>query len=360
MAGLSGRRLATGLVRLETSGVLRLLIGWGLLGASLVPIALREGLLVKAHVPGGVGLAALAVLVLFVLRPRLGSLYSWEGMVNCVVVFATAAIGFTHVLGGEGAWPLSRAYRVVQAAACEWLAKAVGDEVATLTTSPLYLIAAVVLLFSFAYKSYKGFLLLFGIVLAYGLIPFRPEMLATYLLWLAGFWLLMEDPLYLPRRIEERIHFSKGIRDFLCAVRDEPVPLRHALFLIAGKPVGDAASLPPETRQQLEALAGSGLVEFDPARSQFLPTPTLAASHTPPGVRSLVDLTSGLAGVAVLGIGALYLIVPADLLPEVLLGPIGLLDDLVVMGLSALPLGGMVLARLPGARPRATGVTTRQ
>jgi hypothetical protein len=360
MAGLSGRNLAAGLARLETSGVLRLIIGWLLLGASLVPIALREGLLVNSHVAGGVGLAALAVLVLFVLRPRLGSLYAWEGMVNCVAVFATSAIGFTHVLGGEGAWPLARAYRAVQAAACEWMAKAVGDEVAALTTSPLYLIAAVVLLFSFAYKSYKGFLLLFGVVLAYGLIPFRPEMLAAYLLWLAGFWLLIEDPLYLPRRVEERVHFSKGVRDFLCAVRDEPVPLRHALFLIAGRPVGDAAALPPETRHQLEALASTGLVEYDPARGQFFPTSTLAASHTPPGVRAIVDLTSGLASVAVLGIGALYLMIPTDLLPEILLGPIGLLDDLVVMGLSALPLGGMLMTRLPGTRSGTKGVVTRR
>jgi uncharacterized membrane protein YkvA (DUF1232 family) len=35
---------------------------------------------------------------------------------------------------------------------------------------------------------------------------------------------------------------------------------------------------------------------------------------------------------------------PADLLPEALLGPIGYLDDLVLLALGSLPLGGRVLA----------------
>ena len=45
---------------------------------------------------------------------------------------------------------------------------------------------------------------------------------------------------------------------------------------------------------------------------------------------------------------AVYLVIPTDLFPEALLGPVGVMDDLVVIALGRLPVATRVVSRLPG------------
>ncbi|MBL7650018.1 MAG: DUF1232 domain-containing protein [Candidatus Hydrogenedentes bacterium] len=50
----------------------------------------------------------------------------------------------------------------------------------------------------------------------------------------------------------------------------------------------------------------------------------------------------------VLLLAGAYLLMPADLLPEALVGPIGFLDDIVLLALGSLPLGGRMLGLVKG------------
>ncbi|MBE7557983.1 DUF1232 domain-containing protein [bacterium] len=137
------------------------------------------------------------------------------------------------------------------------------------------------------------------------------------------------------------------MRDLLLELRARPLPARHALFLLCGQTVDEARALPREIVRQLSQLAGSGLVVYDPAAKVLEPSQVLRESHAPPGVAALVDAGSFAAQALILAVGVLYLLVPVDVLPEAALGPLGYLDDLVLLLLASLPLGHTLLSRRP-------------
>ncbi len=331
--------------RIAGEGRVRLLAGWLLLVAAVVPAAFREGPYVARELPPAMLVAGIVVIFLFLLRPRLGSLYEWRGAANALLVFTTATLGFSHVLGNMGDWPLARLYRWAQSGAAGLLSYALGDGAASLLVSPLYLFCAMLLLASFAYRSYKGFVIFIVLVLAYGLYPFHADLLAGYLLWLAGFCLLLEEPLYLPRRLRPRLWLQGGMRDLLLELRERPLSARNALFYLGALANHDPRQLPPEVVEHLRQLASTGLVCYDPATQQLSPSPVLRTSDAPPGVAGVVDVLCFAAQAVVLLLGLLYFVMPVDFLPEAVLGPLGYLDDLVLLLLSALPLAGGLRAR---------------
>ena len=334
-------------VRLEHAGDLRRMLGWGIMVASLGPVAFREGWIVPETRDAALVLAGIVLLFLFLLRPRLGSFYDVRGAISGLVVFSTCAAGFTHVLANRGDWTLARMYHSVQNSAAAALSDAVGSGAAEVAVSPLYLLLATTLLLSLAFRTLKGFQLFILLVLLYGLYPLRAEVVSGYLLWFAGYWLIVEEPLYLPARVEERVTFSRGGRDLLLELRHHPLPEEHALFLLCGRPVRSHRELDTGAMQELHQLAGSNLVEYDPASHMLRPTPALLGSDMPAGVAGIAETLSLLAGIVVLFVGILYFAMPFDLVPEGLVGPVGLLDDFVLLAFAALPAGRWLLDQWP-------------
>lgn len=356
MAGPSGSAAPLSwLHRMENSGTLRSILGWLLMVIAVAPVAMREQTIVTDNTRAAMVLAGISLTFLFLLRPRLGSFYDWRGVMSGLVVFATSTVGFSFILANKGELTVERLYRSAQSSLIDLLSPAFSEPIAAFVVHPLYIIVAMILLISFAFKSYNGFLFVMALILVYGLFPFRPPLFVGYLLWFAGLWLVIDDALYLPRAVEERIAFSKGMRDLLVEVRKGPVSLNHALLLLTGQPLHGQHQLSPIHRHEMEQLAATNLIEFDGATQRFLATPTLSNSHTPPGVYALVEVSSMIASGLVLLGGGLYLLWPLDLLPEALLGPVGYIDDLIIASMSTLPAARWFLTKAPAMLPARTG-----
>ncbi|MCF6283975.1 MAG: hypothetical protein L3K26_02120, partial [Candidatus Hydrogenedentes bacterium] len=163
-------------------------VGWLLMISAIAQLTLRSGIWIyHGHLVPATILTLITVAFLFLLRPRLGSFYETPAVISAFVIFVTALMGLTHVLGNQGDWPLARLYQSLQGGVIEVLSKFAGEGVASISTSPLYLLCAFILLISFAYQSYKGFILFISLPLLYGLYPWDMGIITAYLLWFAGF-----------------------------------------------------------------------------------------------------------------------------------------------------------------------------
>ena len=110
-----------------------------------------------------------------------------------------------------------------------------------------------------------------------------------------------------------------------------------------------------QVNREVTALADAGLLEYSRDTGKVYATKILERSYLPQPVAKIIDLLSTLAGGVVLLLAGAYLLMPADLLPEALLGPIGYLDDLVLLALGSLPLGGRMLGLLKGLMGQRRG-----
>jgi len=318
------------------------LTGWLLMLTAVSQLILRSGLWIyHGHLMPATVLTLITVAFLFLLRPRLGSYHELPAVVSAFVIFITALIGLTHVLGNEGDWPLARLYQSLQGQAVSLLGQVTGEGTATFVLSPLYLICAFVLVLSFAYQSYAGFILFISLPLVYGLYPWNLGILTAYLLWFAGFLLIARDTVYLPRAVEERLPLRPALRELLLEARERPLTEREVLFYLGGQEGDDAHQA--QVNREITSLADAGLLEYSRDTGKVYATKVLEQSYLPQPIAKVIDLLSTLASGVVLLLAGAYLLMPADLLPEAFLGPIGYLDDLVILTVGSLPLGGRVL-----------------
>jgi hypothetical protein len=335
-----------------------IMTGWLLMLSAITQLVIRsEVVLYHEHLKPSILMAFIVVAFLFLIRPRLGSHVEWRGVLSALIVFATTAVGFTHLLANQGDWPLARIYTLIQNSTRDLLATVLGQDLATFSTSPLYLVAAAILLVSFAYQSYKGFLLFVAFLLVYGLYPWNVGIVTAYLLWAAGFFLVRQEVLYLPRTIEERLKLNRATRDLLLEARNRTLYDHEVRFLLVGSAEGDGKQQHIES--QVRELANAGLLEFNPETKKVHPTPVLMNSFAPEGLGTMVNLLSSLAALILMGISLVYLAMPVDFLPESILGPIGLLDDIALLIFASLPLGSRALAKISGKRKLARGLLAR-
>ncbi len=326
-------------------------VGWLLMISAIAQLTLRSGIWIyHGHLVPATILTLITVAFLFLLRPRLGSFYEIPAVISAFVIFVTALMGLTHVLGNQGDWPLARLYQSLQGGVIELLSKFVGEGTATIGTSPLYLLCAFILLISFAYQSYKGFILFISLPLLYGLYPWDMGIITAYLLWFAGFTLLSRDTLYLPRAVEERLPLRPSLRDMLLEVRQRPLTEREVLFYLGGTQTGGVP--PAHVTAEINALADAGLLEYSRDTGKVYATKLLEQSYLPQPVANIIEMLSSLAGYAIFLLAGAYFLMPYDLLPEGIVGPIGYLDDLVMLALGSMPVGSQLLGKVKGMMGR--------
>jgi hypothetical protein len=325
--------------------------GWLLMITAISQLILRSGLWIyHGHVVPATVLTLITVAFLFLLRPRLGSFHELPAVISAFVIFLTTLIGLTHVLANEGDWPLARLYQSLQGQVISLVGSVTGEGIATFGTSPLYLLCAFVLVLSFAYQSYAGFILFMSLPLIHGLYPWNLSILTAYLLWFAGFLLITRETVYLPRTVEERLPLRPALRELLLEARERPLTEREVLFYLGGDQDDEAHQA--QTTREILALADAGLLEYSRDTGKVYATKVLEQSYLPPAIAHVIALLSTLASGVVLLLAGAYLLMPIDLLPEALVGPIGFLDDLVILGLGSLPLGARVLEMAKGVLGR--------
>ena len=325
--------------------------GWLLMIAAVAQLILRSGLWIyHGHLVPATVLTLITVAFLFLLRPRLGSFHELPAVISALVIFVTALMGLTHVLGNQGDWPLARLYQTAQEAVIGLVGQFTGEGIASAGTSPLYLFCAFILLISFAYQSYKGFILFISLPLLYGLYPWDTGLVTGYLLWFAGFMLLWRDTLYLPRGVEERLHLRPALRELLLEARQRPLTEREVLFYLGGTNAGGTP--PPHVQQEIEAIADAGLLEYSRDTGKVYPTKLLEQSYLPQPVAHAIELLSTVAGFIVFLLAGAYFLIPVDLVPEAIFGPIGYLDDLVLLAVGSLPAGTQIIGKLKGIMGR--------
>jgi hypothetical protein len=327
------------------------LTGWLLMLTAISQLIFRSGLWIyHGHLVPATVLTLITVAFLFLLRPRLGSFHELPAVISAFVIFLTTLIGLTHVLANEGDWPLARLYQSLQGQVISLIGSVTGEGIATFGASPLYLLCAFVLVLSFAYQSYAGFLLFISLPLIHGLYPWNLGILTAYLLWFAGFLLIARETLYLPRTVEERLPMRPALRELLLETRERPLTEREVLFYLGGNQDDEAHQT--QTTREILALADAGLLEYSRDTGKVYATKILEQSYLPPAIAHVIALLSTLASGVVLLLAGAYLIIPIDLLPEGLLGPVGYLDDLVLLALGSLPLGSRVLGLVTGLMGR--------
>lgn len=319
--------------------------GWLLMIAAVAQLIFRSGLWIHhGHLAPATVLTLITVTFLFLLRPRLGSFHEPTAVGSAFVIFITALMGLTHVLGNQGDWPLARLYGAAQSALISLVGKITGEGIAAIGTSPLYLFCGFILLLSFAYQSYKGFILFISLPLLYGLYPWDTGILTAYLLWFAGFMLLWRDTLYLPRGIEDRLRIRPALREMLLEARERPLTEREVLFYLGGPNPG--AEPAPEVRAEIEAVADAGLLEYSRDTGKVYPTRLLEQSYLPQPVAGAIDALSTVAGILVFLLAGIYFLIPLDFVPEAVFGPIGYIDDLILLAIGSLPAGSQLLDKL--------------
>ena len=327
------------------------LVGWLLMISALGQLIVRSNIWVHhAYLVPATVLTLITVAFLFLLRPRLGSFYEIPAVLSAFIIFVTALMGLTHVLANEGDWSLARLYQSLQGQVVGLLSDVTGTGLATFGTSPLYLLCAFVLLTSFAYKSYKGFVVFISLPLIYGLYPWNLGILTAYLLWFAGFMLLWRETLYLPRGVEERLQLRPALREMLLEIRQRPLTEREVLFYLGGNQRHGAP--PAHVTDELNSLADAGLLEYSRDTGKVYPTKLLEQSYLPQPVAHIIDMISNLAGILIFLLAGAYFLVPTDLLPEALFGPIGYLDDLVLLALGSIPAGSQLMGKLKSVMGR--------
>ncbi|NLV45216.1 MAG: DUF1232 domain-containing protein [Candidatus Hydrogenedentes bacterium] len=186
--------------------------------------------------------------------------------------------------------------------------------------------------------SNTGFIVVICLLALNGLVPFRGELLFGYLFWFIGFLLIQDDVLYLPRRIDERIILTKGEKDFLIALREKPLSISQALFILTTEVQPKLELLSNYQLDRLRILGATGLVEFHAETQTFYPSEELTDSYTAPGIAKISWVASYFCSFLIIVPCIVYFISPVDFLPEGFLGPIAYIDDLFLLALGALPL----------------------
>lgn len=327
------------------------LSGWLLMAAAVTQLGLREGAFFRSeHLLAAVVCALILTGFVFVLRPSLGTYYDGRAVLSALVIFATAAVGLSHVFDRDAAGLLFRGYAWLRSG-LEWLmGKLIGAELAAFFSSPLYLFAALILAVSFAYRSTAVFVVFAVCLLLHGMVPPSAGVISMYLLWLAGFTLVLREPLFLPRRIEGRAAIGAAQRDLLLELRARPLHSGEALLLL-GAPGMDAAAAAARAPELLRPLMDAGLLEYNPATGRIHATETLLASHTPQWVQATVNALSQICALLLFFCGLGYVVSPVDAVPDAV-PAIGWMDDLSLGAFCAAPLA-MNLLRMMGLRGRA-------
>jgi hypothetical protein len=261
-----------------------------------------------------------------------------RGLCSASAVFLSILVLSSHALGNRGEWLLARIWEFLRETIVKVGATLVGDSAATILFTPLYALLALILLLSLAYRSPNGFVIVLCLVAINGLIPLNPYLLIGYIFWFSGFWLIQDDVLYLPSRVQERICLTKDEKDMLLELRNGPLDVARALFVLTGGKSTQLSSLSAEQQYRMRLLAGTGLIEVDSRAQMFYPSESLQDSYLARGVHELIGYLGVAASLLVLIPCGLYLISPIDLLPDPILPPLGFIDDIVLSVLASLPL----------------------
>ncbi|MBX3176256.1 MAG: DUF1232 domain-containing protein [Candidatus Hydrogenedentes bacterium] len=144
-----------------------------------------------------------------------------------------------------------------------------------------------------------------------------------------------------------------ALRELLLEARQRPLTEREVLFYLAdGQP---GAAPPPHVREEIQAVADAGLLEYSRDTGKVYPTRLLEQSYLPQPVAAAIDTLSTLAGGIVLLLAGGYFLMPIDFLPEAFLGPIGYIDDLILLAIGSMPLGARVIGGVKGMIGRGKG-----
>lgn len=313
------------------------LLGWGLLlAASLVPGFSDGHYLVAEHSGAAFLYTALLIVFLTVVTPRLGSVYELQGVITILLLSASTFLILNHVLAHHGEGLFAWAYGGVQALFRAILSAMAGGVVAELTTSPLYLMSAAIVLAALAARRLEWLSLIYGVILLSGVYPISIPHVLAYLLWFAGLALVMETPLYLPAPLLQRLQLTSSMRHFLVTVRSKPLTEPQTIWHLSGSLDSQAPS--PQCVKELSLLSAACLIEYDPAVRLVTAAPLLKDSAVIPGSATCLNFASLASQGILLVVAGVYVVIPLDLIPEGLVGPVGLIDDLVVAAVAAMPL----------------------
>lgn len=333
--------------------VLPAVTGWLLMILALSQLILRTQTFYHPEFATAATVSALIITAfVYLLRPSLGAWFEARSAISGIVIFATGAIGLTHVLGNQNTGWLSTAYGAMREQIETWVTLLLGEDLASFITSPLYLICAFVLIAAFAYRSFAVFVGFVVCLLVYGAVPFSLPILTAYLLWFAGFLLVTREALFLPARIERHVRLSPAQRDLLLELRERPLYRGEACLFLTGANMSDDSN-DAALGGALQPLADSGLVEYNPTTGRLHPGTAIQYSHAPHWVGVLSNALATLSALVLFLCGLGYFISPIDFMPDVVPG-VGFADDVVFLLLSSLPLGtnlfGLVQGRVRQAR----------
>lgn len=340
---------------LSTPGTLRLLAGWITLLAGAALPWIHYGPVAPDDALSALALTAVFTVFFLLLVPVFGGLGEMRTTVSALIFSATFFLIVTYLLSIEGDWLVARLYQFVQGGFVKLLGLVVGDDLAKVVLSPLYLIVGIVLLVSFAMRNPTGFFVVLGLLLLNGLYPFKPFVLTGVLLWCAGLCLVKRPHFHLPTSILEVLSLDEEDERFLLELRERPLTQGQALLLLGHSPdpsilaipnQGRCEHIPDEALARMCRLSDAGLIEYDAASGKIQASQLLEESRVSPAGAKFVDTCSWMATLVLIGLAGAYFLIPVDLLPEALVGPIGYLDDAILAGISLLPLSKRVTDRL--------------
>lgn len=324
----------------------RHLCGLLILWLSVLPPMFEFGWTLYLHLVPSLSIAFIITAFLLLLRPRIGTIRELRGISGALTVFGTTAIWSSLVLG-RGDTALLTSIIDGFRSGIAWFAGLVsgplGESAAALAMRPFALLLIGLVLASFVFRSYAGFLVAAGLFFGWGSLPPTTGLVAGALLWFAGFSLIAREALYLTSEEERHVRASPWLRRLLLECRDGSLDSGR-LHLLLG--TGNAA------RADLRFALDTGLVSYDPAHGRLCPSERLCTTTAPGFIHSLARFADGIARVSLVIAAVFYVVFPVDLLPEAVLGPIGYLDDLAVLLSSLWPSLAPLLRRGgPGSPP---------
>lgn len=302
--------------------IARHLCGLAILWLSILPPSFEFGWLLPGSVVPSFAIAFVTTTFLLLLRPRIGTIREARGISAALTIFLTTAVWSGILLGRGDVSVLTSAADAIRGfvARCAGMATGpLGEAAAALSMRPFALLLIGLVLFSFLIRSYTGFLLSGILFFLWGSLPPTSGMVAGALLWIAGFWMIAREALYLAPEEERHARHSPWLRRILLECREAPLdPKRLRLLLGTGR----------RARADLSFAIDSGLLTYDPAAGRLLAGDRLLASVAPGFIHSMTRIVDGMVRVSLIAAALGYFILPVDLLPESVLGPIGYCDDL--------------------------------
>ena len=145
----------------------------------------------------------------------------------------------------------------------------------------------------------------------------------------------------------------------LLELRERPLAPRKAVLLLGYDPSESLPALPDKSQDtilpgeatvRLRKFSDADLIEYDESTGKIHASPTLEESRVSPAGTRFVDVCSVISTAVLVLLAAVYLVIPIDFFPEAVLGPVGYIDDILLSGLAALPLGKRMVRFLPGRR----------